>query len=272
MALLGEGLENIAYVVSGELILRFSKEPTAAGRAARVVREARILGVVAGLSALPVPEPVLVVPEQGCLAYRYLPGTPLLDIPEPGIVAATPPVAAALGGLLSALHSAPAEPLRAMASTDDQPLDGWLADAGDLYRTLRGDMADRFRRPVERFLGERPPERGSALAFSHNDLGIDHVLVDPAGLTVTGIIDWSEAALVDPAYDLGLLLRDLGPAATEAVLGCYSGDRAELPALRERAGFYARCSVLEDLRHGLDAGGSRYLEKGLAALEWLFPA
>jgi len=31
---------------------------------------------------------------------------------------------------------------------------------------------------------------------------------------VTGIIDWSDAAIVDPAHDFGLLHRDLGPAAS----------------------------------------------------------
>ncbi len=56
------------------------------------------------------------------------------------------------------------------------------------------------------------------------------MLVDPDTWEVTGIIDWSDAAIVDPAYDFGLLYRDLGPRA------------------RRRA----------------------YVDKSLAALEWLF--
>jgi aminoglycoside phosphotransferase (APT) family kinase protein len=34
----------------------------------------------------------------------------------------------------------------------------------------------------------------------------------------TGIIDWSDAALADPAYDFGLLCRDLGAAALDLAL------------------------------------------------------
>jgi hypothetical protein len=43
-------------------------------------------------------------------------------------------------------------------------------------------------------------------------------------------------------------------------------------ALRERAAFYARCSLLEDLAYGSQTGLSAYTHKSLAALPWLFPA
>ncbi|HEU4494020.1 MAG TPA: phosphotransferase [Rubrobacteraceae bacterium] len=32
-----------------------------------------------------------------------------------------------------------------------------------------------------------------ALAFCHNDLGAEHVLVDAEANTITGIIDWTDA-------------------------------------------------------------------------------
>src|SRR5919204_3247117 len=79
---LGEGTDNLAYEVDGELIVRCGKERDAAARAARVNREARLLAAVAAISPLPVPEPSFTVPEQGCLAYRKLPGVPLLDLPS----------------------------------------------------------------------------------------------------------------------------------------------------------------------------------------------
>jgi hypothetical protein len=43
-------------------------------------------------------------------------------------------------------------------------------------------------------------------------------------------------------------------------------------ALEERAGFYARCSLLEDLAYGIQTGQDTYLDKSLAAMAWLFPA
>src|SRR5215211_4430951 len=79
----GEGGDHLAYEVDGELIVRFGKEPDPAARAAGVDREARLLAAVAAISPLPVPEPVFTAAEQGCLAYRKLPGVPLLDLPLP---------------------------------------------------------------------------------------------------------------------------------------------------------------------------------------------
>ncbi|HEY3034110.1 MAG TPA: hypothetical protein VGJ54_05560, partial [Streptosporangiaceae bacterium] len=80
----------------------------------------------------------------------------------------------------------------------------------------------------------------------------------------------SDAALTDPARDFGLVHRDLGPAALAAALTNYpAGDTA---ALRERAAFYARCGLLEDLAYGRKTGLSAYREKSLAALPWLFAA
>jgi aminoglycoside phosphotransferase (APT) family kinase protein len=122
------------------------------------------------------------------------------------------------------------------------------------------------RRSVQSFLDAPLPEPADRLVFSHNDLGIEHVLVAPGTGTVTGIIDWSDAAVCDPARDLGLILRDLGPAALAAALArCADGD-----ALRERAWFYARCSLLEDLQYGLQTGRTPYAEKSLAGLERVF--
>src|SRR5439155_20814428 len=131
---------------------------------------------------------------------------------------------------------------------DAQPLTGWRTEAADLAATVEDEVGP-HRRAIAAFLGAPAPPDPGTLVFSHNDLGIEHVLVDPATFTVTGVIDWTDAALVDPAYDHGLLYRDLGPAA--------------LPEgrLRQRAVFYARCGVFEDLAYGLDPGRTRYVEK-----------
>ncbi|MFF5107984.1 phosphotransferase family protein [Streptosporangium sp. NPDC000509] len=264
----GEGEDNVAYQVNGELIVRFSKEPDPARRAVLVAREARLLAAVAGLSPVPVPEPEFTVAERGCLAYRRLPGRPLLDLPLPERLAHGPSVAATLGGLLAAAHAVPADRLAGLVEVDAPPPSEWLDEATEIHPAIAEEIPEAHHRAVRDFLKTPPPAPGRDPVFSHNDLGIEHVLVDPATGAVTGVIDWSDAAIVDPAYDFGLLYRDLGPAALDAALGRYrSGDTA---ALRERAVFYGRCSVFEDLAYGLETGRDAYAGKSLTALEWLF--
>lgn len=175
----GEGCDNLAYEVNGELIVRFSKEPDPARRSARVHHEARLLAAVAGISPLPVPEPRFTVAEQGCLAYFKIPGLPLLDMPRPERSAHATSIAATLGELLTAMHAAPVERMADLVSIDDRPLAQWQREAAETSATVAGLVPLVHRRPVEEFLDAPPPDDRYALAFSHNDLGIEHVLVDP---------------------------------------------------------------------------------------------
>jgi aminoglycoside phosphotransferase (APT) family kinase protein len=267
----GEGLDNVAFEVNGELIVRFSREPDPVRRAARAEREARLLAAVAGSSPVPVPVPTFTVAELGCLAYFEIPGVPLLDLPAPPASHGRS-IAGTLGELLTALHALPIDRLDGLVELDDQPLAEWLREAADTWPAIASEVPATYREPVTAFLAAAPPADGHTPVFSHNDLGIEHVLVDPDSWAVTGVIDWSDAAIVDPAYDFGLLLRDLGPAALDAALASYRTDRNDVAALRERALFYARCSVFEDLAYGLGTGQDRYVHKCLAALAWLFPA
>lgn len=272
---LGAGLDHRAWEVDGALIVRCATDPDPAHRAVEVEREARLLAVVAGVSPLPVPEVAFTVPELGCLAYRRLPGVPLLNLPLSERLARARPLAATLGGLLAALHGLPGERLDGLVEVDDEPLEGWRDEAAETYRAVRGEVPAAHRPAVEGFLAARPPDRGEVLVFSHSDLGAEHVLVDPATWTVTGVIDWADAARTDPAVDLGLLLRDLGPAALDDPLtgGPIGGPTGgEDPAARTaRARFYARCKLLEDLAYGLQTGKNPYTANSLAALAWLFP-
>jgi aminoglycoside phosphotransferase (APT) family kinase protein len=219
-----------------------------------------------------VPLPSFTVPEQGCLAYGKLPGVPLLDVPEPQRAVQAGSIAARLGELLTALHAVSVDRMAALVGTDDQPPAQWRQEAAETYAAVADTVPVAHRRAVEAFLAAPPPAARYTPAFSHNDLGIEHVLVDPVAWTVTGIIDWSDAAIVDPACDFGLLYRDLGPAALDAAITSYRTGVNDVVTLRDRAVFYARCSVMEDLAYGIETGQGKYVDKSLAAMAWLFPA
>jgi len=247
---LGAGLDNVAYLVNGELVVRFRRsEP------AEVEREARLLRFVATISPLPVPAPAIVDAGRGCLAYRLLPGVPLLSLTD------RPEVAAQLGDFLAVLHAVPPERAADLVETDDTPPAEWLAEAVELWPELAAHVPAPHRSAVEDFLAAAPPEPADALVFSHQDLGSEHILVDPDSGAITGVIDWTDAAIGDPARDPGLILRDLGPDACAEALRCLT------PGLRERAAFYARCGLLADLEYGLSTGRREYTNQSLAALK-----
>lgn len=265
VTVLGEGLDNAAHEVNGELIVRTSKEADPAKRAESIRREAGLLMAVSGISTLPVPEPVFVDPEAGTVAYRRLPGLPLIDHPvaEPALLAPD------LGRFLGRLHGTPQGKFEGLVERDRYPLKAWLEDAEEDYMGVSGRLPAPDRRRIEGFLVRNPPTEPRTLAFCHNDLGAEHVLVDVEANAVTGIIDWTDAAITDPARDLALVYRDLGPEACRMALAHYGGlfDGSD----RERTIFYARCKLIEDLAHGLGTpGAERYAEAGLSHLARTF--
>jgi hypothetical protein len=82
-------------------------------------------------------------------------------------------------------------------------------------------------------------------------------------------LDWTDAAIADPARDLALIYRDLGPEACRLVPAHYEGSFGD--ADRKRAVFYARCKLIEDLAYGLGTPGARrYAEVGLSHLARTF--
>ncbi|WP_413449905.1 phosphotransferase [Georgenia phoenicis] len=255
--LLGAGLDHAAYEVDGELVVRLT---AADGEAPR---EARLLRAVGAVAPLPVPVPLIVAP--GCLAYRKLPGRPLIELPDAPRLATA--VGAALGELLAVVHALPVEELGGVVGVDATPLTEWVAEARDTWPGLREAVPAAHRPAVEDFLAQEPPPDGAAQVLAHNDLGVEHVLVDASG-RVTGVIDWSDAALTDPARDLGLIYRDLGPQGLDAALTVYGevGDDVV-----RRAELYARCGALEDLAYGLQTSRTGYVTKTLRSLTWLFP-
>ena len=101
-------------------------------------------------------------------------------------------------------------------------------------------------------------------ALVHNDLAAEHILVDEAAQTVTGIIDWSDIAVSDPALDFAGMFHWGGQAFSDAVLSAYEGaidDR-----LVSRARFMAACRGVGDVKFGLETDRREYIAGGLRAL------
>ena len=269
---LGEGVDNAAFDVDGELVVRCSTHPDPGERSRRVLRESRVLATVAATSPLPVPVPRFTAADDGCLAYARLPGSPLLDLPAAQRSSRAAAVGAALGGLLTALSALPVELMAEVAGVDDSPPGEWLDECRDLLPQLTSAIPGRHLPTVRAFLDADPPDPADRLVFTHDDLGIEHVLADPDTGRVTGVLDWGNAAVADPARDLGLVLRDLGQQALEAALAAYRAAPSGDGALRQRVDFHARCALLEDLAHGLDTGRDAYVEKRLLGMAGLFPA
>jgi aminoglycoside phosphotransferase (APT) family kinase protein len=274
IVVLGEGTDHVAHLVGGWLVVRQLKERDRAWAAARVRHECGLLAAVAEVAPVPVPAPLFEVPELGCTGHRLMAGESLLDVRHRAGHARDPRAVAAvghvLGRLVRALHDAPAERFAPFVVDDDVPMGELRDEAAEQAAAVCDALPPRLRPRVAAFLASAPPPGPGRLRFAHNDLGIEHVLVDPRTWAVEGVIDWSDASFTDPVADFARLLRDLGWAALRAALQGYGDDRGELRAASRRILFRARCGLLEDLAWGLQQDDARYVDKSLAGADALF--
>jgi aminoglycoside phosphotransferase (APT) family kinase protein len=246
--------------------------PLDAAAPGEVERRAALLRRVGARVGVPVPEVVRTLPEVGLVVVRRLPGRPLLDVAPDVRTADAPAVGAALGTLLAELHTWPREEHADLVDVDDTPPREWHREAVELAGGLTPVLDAVRRDEVRRFLDRESPAPARELVFSHLDLGAEHVLVDDGAAAgsprITGVIDWDDAAVGDPAHDLALVLRDLGPAGLEAALAAYADGGGDTDEVAARVPFLAGCKVLEDLAFGHTAGRPSYVANARRAWAW----
>jgi aminoglycoside phosphotransferase (APT) family kinase protein len=100
----------------------------------------------------------------------------------------------------------------------------------------------------------------------HGDLTASHVLVHDGD--VSGILDWGEAMVADPADDLAWLLVAAPPDAVEAVLEAYLLRRTELtdPFLTERALLAGELALARWLLYGVRSGQQDVVDDAVGML------
>jgi len=249
------GWDSVAYDINDSWIVRV---PRRAEVRAALRQEAELLPRLA--PELPAPVPVVSVFEgdQTFFAvHRKLPGRPLRS--------AELVVARDLGRFLGVLHcSATAKEVLPETTSRDW-LDSQAAFADRCKAVLAlMDRDERLRAQAlfDRHLS-RPPH--FELVPVQGDLGPDHILWSDEHLT--GVIDWSDARIDDPALDFAWLLYGCTKDFAETVLETYSAEGGDVdPTFRERALYFHRLGPWHQVVFGLERGRPELVEPGLAGI------
>jgi aminoglycoside phosphotransferase (APT) family kinase protein len=101
----------------------------------------------------------------------------------------------------------------------------------------------------------------------HGDLGPAHIL--HRGSSVTGVIDWSDACLGDPALDFAWLLHSTRREFSSTLLGAYLRESGS--GLRDRSLFYHRLGPWHEVLFGIKHARSDLIETGLAGIRARLP-
>ena len=261
---------DVALVTDAEHRHWVVRAPANAAAGAALEAEIVLLGALAAqvdAGALPfeVPRPVgfAHLDEGGRAAvHRLVPGRPLrLDTLTGG-----PGLSATLGRALGALHQVPPS----IVENAGRP----VYDA-NTYRQRRqaevdeaaktGKVPNALLRRWEKKLEDVRLWRFQPTVI-HGDLTAAHVLVHEG--EVSGILDWGEAMVADPADDLAWLLVAAPPDAVESILEAYLLRRTELtdPFLTERALLAGELALARWLLYGVRSGRQDVVDDAFAML------
>jgi aminoglycoside 2''-phosphotransferase len=243
---LRQGWDNSAWLVDRQWIFRF---PRRLARQVWLESELAVLGLLAER-----PQPVLVPTpvyrgkpgrQYPCrfMGYRRLEGTPGDHFDIHSIERQT--TARRLGELLTQLHSidlesAAANGVQSFESTAHEAVDDVVAMRDTVLPRLPEELVP-VCAPFLHGTCTLPRAEVERWSLIHSDLVDEHVLFD-AGGRVTGVIDWGDACLSNPAFDFGGLFAWLGADFVRDVLAHY--PLITDPAFADEIAFYGRCMAL----------------------------
>ncbi len=261
------GWDSLAFDIDDAWIVRMPRRPEVR---ASLRQEVALLPTLA--AALPVPVPQVEVLEDNdetlVVIHAKLHGQTLSVALQSGPEAS---LACELGAFLAALHAFPG---------------GAEAGLGKPTAAELGAEREAFTVRFERVLplldaSERPragalleSHRTNAQAFEpavvHGDLGPEHILSREGA--VTGVIDWSDARMGDPAVDFGWPLHGPGETFAEPLLRAYAEHGGRVDDLfRERALTYHRLGPWHEVIFGLERDRPEYVTRGLAGVRARLP-
>jgi aminoglycoside 2''-phosphotransferase len=267
---LAHGKDNVAVLVNKDLIFRFPKRLDSR---AKLAMEIVLLPELASTLALPIPQFVYIgrgthgthnppAADDLFVGYQRLPGIPLTEyMPQIWDEDWWKP---SVGQFLTDLHQfsiARAQELGVPGGTAEE----WRSAYQEFYQTVQvrvhplvtGAQRAGITQYFERYLND-PHNFTFMPVLLHADLYSGHVLFDTLAKSVTGIIDFSECRIGDPAFDI-----------RNAWEPFYRGDRADNWQARRRF-FYLLQPLVEiaysNANSGLEEMNPKVREQALHRL------
>ena len=258
------GGDHLLLIVNDDQVFRF---PRTGVRDLRL--EVEVLRQLRHRTHIAVPEYDHVEPDGRFGGYRYIGGGPLTDTLFARLDdGARTDVLDTAARFLIDLHGLLQTDI---AWSGDWPRTWTAAQFADRGMTLRLPLIARFvprlAAPIEAFYRLHRLDRTDRPVIVHGDLVGEHMLVDPNGRRLTGIIDFGDVALGDPAQDL-MGFWSYGAEAASRVVGQYDTGHVDPDLLRRSRNHFTRHRIDQLFEH-LEAGGRAEVSGDIAAVEAL---
>ena len=196
------GEDHAVVLLDDRWVFRFPRTPEAAALGAA---ERRLLAALGAASPLAVPRYDHVSRAGDFGGYRMIAGQPLTE----AAFAALPRVAqervlGQIGDFLRVLHALPPELVA--GGPDAEGAAGFANRYAKRRQSLSGALGPDLLGVADRFYQALPSAVATRReAVIHRDFSEDHILLHPREGRLAGVIDFTDAALGDPAFDFASL-------------------------------------------------------------------
>ncbi|MBD0329510.1 MAG: phosphotransferase [Thermoleophilia bacterium] len=254
-----DGWDSLVLDLDGDWIVRI---PRRAQVRETLVTEIRLLPELGPTLPVPTPRFEQICGDDRAVAYRKVLGDPV-DVSRTVL-------GEQLGRVLAALHAFPVERARALGvpshdRTWRERYEAFVTEVLARAGPLLGGDRPRAEATVAEYFGD-DANFGFTPRLLHADIGPEHVL--SAGDRLTGVIDWGDARIGDPALDLAWALHGTPVPFGEAVLAAYASDDS---LLVDRARFFHRLGPWYELHYGLFFDRPEFVQSGLAGVRSRLP-
>ncbi|MFI8574995.1 phosphotransferase family protein [Rossellomorea aquimaris] len=257
------GQNNDVLIVNDNLVFRFPKYVEGIKK---LLIETEVLEQLKGKLSLSIPYPQYKSMEPNEVGkvftgYKRIEGTPLWpDMMKNNHNEER--IASQLVQFLTELHSQPVDGLRIEKKSAEDVRNSIVA----LYRKFKDKLFPYMNEAskveidysFDAFLANK-----ELLSFNtvliHGDFGASNILWDSKREEITGIIDFGETEIGDPAYDFAGLLSSYGQPFVKRCLSMYpDGEK-----IFERMTFYKSTFALQEALHGVENNDREAFESGM---------
>ena len=257
------GQNNTIVTVNHEWVFRFPKYEV---ELLNACKEFHVLKELQHHISLPIPVPEYSNLEtkdykEAYMGYRLIPGKPLfkqafLQIED------HEKLALQLATFLKELHSIPASKFLSLDMKTNDSRKNWMKFYHEvreyLYPLMREDAAQKLSMMFETFLDD-PRNFTFDAKVIHADFGPTNILHQ--GNNISGILDFSEVCIDDPAIDVACLIGKFGYG--EGFVELMKPVYPEVMEYLNRAKFYAGTFALQDALFGYKHKNKELLHFGL---------
>lgn len=266
--LLTQGWDSLVLNINNEYVFRF---PRREETRQQFLKEIKLLPELKKILSYPIPnfEFIHLVQQelaQSFVGYHKLPGVPLEHE-----IARSRRIVVQLGTFLSELHHFPVREAVRLQIPLASPQD-WRQNYLDFYKWVRSHCFPKMQ-VIEishfRALWEDYLEDENNFAFQpvliHGDLASEHILYDPNRDSLSGIIDWGDARIGDPALDFVGLYITGGEDLVRHIMDIYQG--ACVDTFWQRIKFYRAIFPFYEIQYGFMTQQEPFIQHGLRIIK-----